>query len=252
MILRNHRESLPSAMMKVGTLARKTGLTVRTLHYYDEIGLLSPAHRSEAGYRLYSAVDVARLQRITSLRHLGFSLEAIRDCLDQPAFSPARVVQLHLAHVKEKIKQQQQQQQRLEVLAAYLRTAGEVPVDKFIQTIQSITMTDQYYTPEQLETLHERAQAIGEERLRRYEAEWQELIDAVRAEMNKGTDPASEAVQQLARRWNDLIEAFTGGDPGIRQSLNTMYKQEGPAKASRGMVDEAVMAYIGQTMKAAT
>ena len=67
----------PTAM-KVGELAKRTGVSVRTLHYYDEIGLLSPSHRSEAGYRLYSAEDIARLQQIKSLRQLGFRLEEIR------------------------------------------------------------------------------------------------------------------------------------------------------------------------------
>ena len=76
--------------MKVGTLARKTGLTVRTLHYYDEIGLLSPSRRSEAGYRLYGADDVARLQQIMSLRQLGFSLEDIQALLDHPRLSRCR------------------------------------------------------------------------------------------------------------------------------------------------------------------
>ena len=66
------------AFWRVGELAGQTGLTVRTLHYYDEIGLLSPSHRSDAGYRLYTAGDVVRLQQIRSLRHLGFALEEIR------------------------------------------------------------------------------------------------------------------------------------------------------------------------------
>jgi DNA-binding transcriptional MerR regulator len=58
--------------LKVGELARRTGLTVRTLHHYDEIGLLNPSLHTEAGYRLYTAGDVARLQQVLSLRQLGF------------------------------------------------------------------------------------------------------------------------------------------------------------------------------------
>lgn len=64
---------------KVGDLAGRTGLSVRTLHHYDEIGLLSPSGRTGSGHRLYSAEDVLRLQRIRSLRALGFSLEEIRE-----------------------------------------------------------------------------------------------------------------------------------------------------------------------------
>jgi DNA-binding transcriptional MerR regulator len=74
--------------LKVGDLARRTGLTVRTLHHYDAIGLLKPSLHSEAGYRLYTAGDIARLQQVLSLRQLGFSLDEVRDCLDRPDFSP--------------------------------------------------------------------------------------------------------------------------------------------------------------------
>jgi DNA-binding transcriptional MerR regulator len=74
------------------------------LHYYDEIRLLSPSHRTETGYRLYVEDDVIRLQQIVSLRQIGFSLEQIRDCLEQCEFSPHYVVQLHLSQLSEAVK----------------------------------------------------------------------------------------------------------------------------------------------------
>lgn len=61
---------------KVGELAAETGLTVRTLHHWDELGLLTPSERTGAGYRLYSDADVRRLYRIVALRGLGLSLES--------------------------------------------------------------------------------------------------------------------------------------------------------------------------------
>ena len=89
---------------KVGELARRTGLSVRTLHHYDAIGLLSPSHRTEAGHRLYAADDAVRLQQILSLRQLGFSLEEVCACLDRPEFSPRRVVRMHLDHLRRRIE----------------------------------------------------------------------------------------------------------------------------------------------------
>ena len=68
--------------LKVGELAQRTGLTVHTLHHYDEIGLLKPSVRSEAGYRMYAAQDVARLHAIQALRHLGLALGEIATILD--------------------------------------------------------------------------------------------------------------------------------------------------------------------------
>ncbi len=69
---------------KVGELAKLTGVSVRTLHHYEAIGLLAPAARNEGGHRCYTDVEVERLQRIVSLRELGFSLEDVGRCLDAP------------------------------------------------------------------------------------------------------------------------------------------------------------------------
>src|SRR5262245_34934826 len=92
--------------LKVGELARRTGLTIRTLHHYDAIGLLKPSLHTGSGHRLYTADDVARLQQVISLRQLGFSLEQVRDCLDQPGFSPLEVIRLHVARLREQIELQ--------------------------------------------------------------------------------------------------------------------------------------------------
>src|SRR3954471_9814621 len=98
---------MPTEAMKVGVLAKRTGLSVRTLHYYDEIGLLSPSAHSEGGHRLYTAADIARLQQIKSLRQLGFSLEQTRDCLSRPDYAPQRVIAAHLARLREQIALQE-------------------------------------------------------------------------------------------------------------------------------------------------
>src|SRR3569623_379879 len=69
-------------MRRIGEVAAATGLTVRTLHHYDEIGLLAPSGRTEAGYRLYSDGDVRRLYRIVALRRLGLALGEIAPLLE--------------------------------------------------------------------------------------------------------------------------------------------------------------------------
>jgi DNA-binding transcriptional MerR regulator len=72
--------------MTVGEVARLAGLTVRTLHHYDEIGLLVPAERTKAGYRLYRRIEVERLQEVLLFRELGFGLEAIREIVNRPGY----------------------------------------------------------------------------------------------------------------------------------------------------------------------
>lgn len=240
--------SLTTPLMKIGEVAKRSGLTVRTLHYYDEIGLLSPSERTLTDHRLYTATDLQRLHQIVSLRQLGFSLDQIRECLEDPAFSLPQVIQMQITHLKAQVEATQTLVRRLEGLAHQLNTSQTLTLADLIQSLESITMFEKYYTPEQLDTLKQRYDDLGPDRIQQAETEWQELIEQARLAMSQGVDPASHSVQQLAQRWLSLIQAFTGGDPEIQQSLETLYQQEGAESASRGMVDRAVMNYMGQAI----
>jgi DNA-binding transcriptional MerR regulator len=237
--------------LKVGELARRTGLTVRALHHYDEIGLLRPSLHTGSGHRLYTAGDVARLQQVLSLRQVGFSLEEVRDCLDRPGFSPLEVIRLHVARLREQIELQRGLCERLEALAAHLSAAGDVSAAEFLETIERMTMIESYYTPEQLDTLKKRAEQVGEDRIKQSHADWAELIALVRAEKEKGTDPADPAVLALARRWMALVNEFTGGDPAFSQAARRVWNEQGDNIAAQhgSQYDPRdVWEYIGKAM----
>ena len=85
--------------LQIGAVAQLTGLTVRTLHHYDEIGLLVPSERTEAGYRLYGDGDLRRLYRILALRGMGFPLEEIASTLVREGEDPRPAVRRHLERV---------------------------------------------------------------------------------------------------------------------------------------------------------
>jgi hypothetical protein len=82
---------------------------------------------------------------------------------------------------------------------------------------------------------------VGENEIAAIEREWAELSAQMKAHRDAGTDPSDLEVSALAERWRDLTErtiaGFTGGDPGITESLGRMYKEKGPEKASRGTFD---------------
>jgi len=170
-----------------------TGLTVRTLHHYDHVGLLRPSARTAAGHRLYDARDVDRLYRIVALRELGLPLESIGEVL---AGGP-RLVDLlreHLAHVDVRLRAVRALRDRLAALVRRVETATPpTPLD-----------------------------LLGDEAVEAAQREWPELIARVQAELDAGTDPAEPRVRALARRWMELLELFHGGDPGLRDSLYRM------------------------------
>jgi DNA-binding transcriptional MerR regulator len=238
--------------LRVGELARRTGLTVRTLHHYDDLGLLRPRARTKSGHRLYGAADLRRLQQILSLRALGLPLDEIARWLEGPNASLLGALELHLSRLDEQLSAQQALRDRLAVTVGKLRANGEVSVNEILDTLEATTMFEKYYTPEQLEQLRQRREAIGEEQIRAVEKEWGEIFQTLAAAQAAGKDPGSPELRKIGRRANELVEAFTGGDPGIRASLNKMYAEEGPAPAARhgAPADPALWKYLGEVMAA--
>lgn len=235
---------------KIGDLAREAGLTVRTLHHYDEIGLLRPGDRSAAGYRLYGEADLRRLVRIMALRQLGLSLEEVQAAIDTPACSLEAVLARRLARLREDIARQQELQRLLADMADRLRRADAVQAEQLLQLIGRMKMHEKYYTPEERAKLAGRRELLGDARIREAEHEWPTLIAAVRDHMARGTSEADPEVQALVRRWKELVEEFTGGDPGIARGLRDMYANEPEVRQHTG-IDMEMFAYVGRAMKAA-
>ena len=222
---------------KVGELAKQTGMTVRTLHHYDEIGLLTPSQRTAAGHRLYTEGDVARLQQVASLRSLGFPLDEIRDVLTQDRLSPLDIVRMHADRVRRQVRSQQRLVERLDALAAGLDGARHVSAEQLIATIEEINMFDY---------LAQRREEVGEARIKEVEAEWPRLMAEVQAELDRGTDPCDPRVQALAGRWKGLVEEFTGGNAGIRQSLGNLYQNEDNVRGMDMSAMRPMMEYVGR------
>jgi DNA-binding transcriptional MerR regulator len=239
--------------LKVGALAKRTGLTVRTLHHYDEIGLLSPSARTPSGHRLYAERDIARLQQIASLRHLGLALDEIRGCLSRPEYSLERTLELLIARLQEEIARHERLRDLVRHLHERVRTNGDVSVAELTRTIEATMIYGRYYTPEQLAQLEARRREVGEDRIREVQREWADLFAAFQAAMERGLDPASGEVQALARKSAALIAEFTGGDPGIRRSLDGMIREEGGPKVMSGHGAEMsaeLWAYMGRARTA--
>ena len=108
-------------------------------------------------------------------------------------------------------------------------------------------MFEKYYTKEQLETLKQRAAVLGDAHVREVEAEWPRLIADVRKEIARGTDPKDPRMQMLARRWTELVNEFTAGDPGITQSLKNLYQNEAGV-ASQQSLDATVFDYVRRAL----
>lgn len=132
----------PGQSWKIGALAQSTGLTVRALHYYDHIGLLTPSGRTGAGHRVYSAADVARLYRISLLRRLGFPLGQIAAALDDPQWQLQGAVQRHLDDTRRRAAAAARLCARLAKIAAEFDRSQGPPPAQLLSVLEEMVMLD--------------------------------------------------------------------------------------------------------------
>src|SRR3954471_9103699 len=194
---------------QIGEVARLTGLTVRALHHYDEIGLLPPAERTEAGYRLYGDADLRRLYRILALREMGFTLAEIASTFAREGNDPRPLLRRHLARIDDQLELAARLRSRVTRILDVLDRADEPAGDLFIGAIELMKRMERHYTPEQLAKLERRADELGPEGMQKAQDDWARLIAEVEAERLAGTDPGDARLDPLVARWNGLIEQFT-------------------------------------------
>jgi hypothetical protein len=140
---------------------------------------------------------------------------------------------------------------RLESLAGRLDADADTgaAANDVLETLEMMTMFEKYYTEEQLATLAERKEQLGEAHIAEVEAEWPRLIAAVRAAMERGVDPGAAELRPLIARWQELVRQFTGGDPQIAGAVRKMYASE-PSVRQRTGLDEGIMEYVARAIAA--
>ncbi|WP_164473413.1 MerR family transcriptional regulator [Deinococcus psychrotolerans] len=248
--------------LKIGELAKATGLTIRTLRHYDAVGLLSPSQRTESEHRLYSQTDFARLLQIQSLKALGLSLADIRVILDDPAQkadsrTPQLIIERHIRFMERQLSEQTRLLGRLRQLTDLQHTSGAQLLEVIKMTEDIKQKVDQMmdvarglggdkevpFDAEQVAYIKERAEIVGKERIGEVENAWPELMSSVLVEMEKGTDPSDPKVKALAEHWQGLVAEFTGGRQDIKSNLNAAYQRQMPPEM------KAMWDYIGKAMK---
>ncbi|MGZ5201323.1 MAG: MerR family transcriptional regulator [Telluria sp.] len=227
-------------MLKIGELAQRAGLTVRTLHHYDSIGLLRPSARSDAGYRLYDRDDVARLQQVQALRKFGMALADIGAYLDSESASPLAIVEQQLASLDSQIAEASRMREQLLRVRAQL-ARGEAPeLATWLTTLEQMTMYEKYFSNQDLQQLR----VFNSEAT---QAKWRELVADVQAAMDRGEAPDSRAALALGSRWADLLSRSTGQDLDLVHKLDTMHANEPQVQRESGITPE-LRAFILRAM----
>ena len=215
-------------MRTIGEVAELAGVTVRTLHHYDELGLLCPSGRSDAGYRLYSYEDLARLQEILIWRALGFSLAEIGSLLDDPEYDRLSALERQRELVRSEIE-------RLGALGVAVDAA--IAAHRNGTRMKETSMFDGFDPAEYEDEARERwghteAYQESARRTRAYgEAEWsgiraetEAIVRELVALMRAGEPAAGEAARALAERHRRQISRwFYPCSPSMHRGLAELY-----------------------------
>ena len=230
----------------VGELAKRAGLTVRTLHHYEELGLLRPSGRSEAGYRRYGEADVLRLHRVLALRDAGLALKDIGPMLDSEAPPPlADVLQAQIEQIEAQLLAQETLLQTLRNAAKRLELHGDDgdAVQVLLDAMAIRRVHERWISPEQMRALRRRWEAMPEAERDSVEREWPKLIAQAQAAMQAGKAPDDPEVQALVRRWLVLQQRFLDMAPGMKDTMQKMYAAE-PELARQSGVTPELIAYL--------
>jgi DNA-binding transcriptional MerR regulator len=234
---------------EVAALAR---VTVRALHHYDEIGLLRPADRTDAGYRLYDDADLARLHDILLWRELGFPLDEVRALLDDPAHDPTEAMLVHRARLAEQLGELHARIGALD--AAIARSRASEPLtnddlvalfDGFDPSVHEAEAQERWGDTEAFEESRRRTRRYGREQWEAIKAEGQavtlrlaELLRAGRTASSTEARDAAEAHRQHISRW------FYECTPEIQLGLAEMYVADPRFAATYDAVEPGLAAYV--------
>ncbi|NLE52995.1 MAG: MerR family transcriptional regulator [Chloroflexi bacterium] len=213
----------------VRQLAKIAGVSVRTLHHYDAIGLLRPPRDPSNGYRRYDHQAVLRLQQILFLRELGLSLDEIRAALDRPDFDLLRALEQHRKALRERQERLARLAQTVERTIQHLRGEIEMSGDELFVG----------FTPEQEAAYEEEAaerwgdgvhesnrlwRSYSDEKKRAVLQEGQAIYRDLIAAMPEG--PASAAAQDGIRRWHENMRNFYEPTPEVLLGLGNLYNDD--------------------------
>ncbi|MHB1654327.1 MAG: MerR family transcriptional regulator [Desulfitobacteriaceae bacterium] len=243
-------------LLTVGELARKGGVTVRTLQYYDTNGLLIPSEYSEGGRRMYSWSDIIRLHQILFLKSFGFSLAEIRDRL-LPTESAVELEQM-FKHQKEVLSGQisyiQEAVNLMDQVIGEIKLGGEIGIDRLFVIMEATRQGNPYssmirhFSKDQIINFFNCFvnEDDADEFNKNTQALFAELIELYR----RNEDPEGSEGQRLASRWWDLVMLLTKGDPVLIQNMFEIGANENNWPSDAQDLKEATTSFLGRAMSA--
>lgn len=235
----------------IGEMAKMSGVSIRTLHYYDEIGLLKPAKISDTGYRFYNNDSIEKLQQILLFKELQFPLEEIKEIIDNPDYDKTRALAMH----KELLTLKRNRLTGLIKLTDKLIEGGCISMKEFEHSAFD-KAKDKYQKEVKQRWGDTKAYKVSEKKyasynkddLARIEAQGNEIFKGF-AEL-RGNNSNDESVFALVKRWQEHISKnFYPCSDEILASLGEMYITDERFKANIDAFGEGTAELMSKAIK---
>ncbi len=238
---------------RIAEFAKLGGVTVRTLQYYDRLDLLKPSATTESGHRLYVAADLLRLQQIVTLKWMGFSLAQIQTILSSPTYDLRQALTAQKAAVDTQIERLRTASEALQTAMEATRAHDSDTLDA--ETVRAIirgvthqgAMMDTYYSETAQAGIALRGMAYSPTQMADVQEQWQAIYAGFEALLNQPLDHPD--VVRMAAQMDDLIQAFTGGDPETESSLKRLVKNAEAGKLPEAPHVQAHFAAVDNDLK---
>lgn len=218
-------------MYSIGKLAKISHISVRALRYYDEIGLLPPTNKNEAGHRYYTDEDISKLHYILMLKDLGFPLETIHQFLSDHEFDLQNILEMRKKMIQAEQEQLSKMATSIDVLLAIIEAEEYTNWETVFETFSTFPadksslreLWKKYFSEAEQRVLNKFSHS-GED----IEAadQWTALIEDVRANLYQ--DPKSPVAQELAKRWMDLVSDIYEENLTLAQKVWDLNKTREP------------------------
>lgn len=229
--------------LKIGELAKRTGVTIRALRHYDEIGLLSPSARSDGGFRLYGPEDVGKLYRIQALCRLKLSLSEVRKVLDAGGAAFPDIVKQQIAALNQQIEHAVSLRDHLAQLQARQGQSNALTMDDWLGALAQMSAASRYFDGEERRALAAHRASVNAA----CNEEKAALVLALKRLMAQGVRADDVEAQELAHRWIQVLMTEVGGDEGLLMKYYAMQWNEDALQSISG-IDRSGMTYISHAM----
>lgn len=240
----------------VKKLSKLSGVSVRTLHYYEEINLLKPAYYGENGYRYYEEKELFLLQQILFFKELGFSLKQIQKVVGRSDFDKLSALYSHRKVLQDSIERQKKLVQTIDSTIKHIQGKKKMKEKEifsgfFVTEVEKAKGDESYFEAESLMAKNlKKAPKLTEDDYKRIQDEGYDILGKIASLMEEGFEPASDKVQKLIKKHHSFVLQFHNATKEVYKAMSRLYLEHPAFRKQLDSVHKKLAEFMSEAMQA--